>query len=94
MASAWAAFVTYLVMMIISYFYGQKYMPVKYDFKTIGIYTGAALALYLISIYVQTPYAALNMIIKTILLITFLGLLIKRDFPLKSIPFINRFIRK
>lgn len=94
MASAWAAFVTYLVMMIISYFYGQKYMPVKYDFKTIGIYTGAALALYVISIYVQTPYQALNVIIKTILLIAFLGLLIKRDFPLKSIPYINRFIRK
>ena len=94
MASAWASFACYFVMMLISYFLGQKYMPIKYDLKTIGIYTLVTLALYGISLFITTPYMWLNLLIKTILLLLFVALLIKRDFPLQSIPVINRYLKK
>jgi O-antigen/teichoic acid export membrane protein len=94
MASAWASFACYFVMMLISYFLGQKYMPIKYDLKTIGIYTLVTLALYGISLFITTPYLWLNLLIKTILLFLFVAFLIKRDFPLQSIPVINRYLKK
>ena len=37
--SAWAAFACYFVIMLISYYFGQKYMPIKYDLKTCLLYT-------------------------------------------------------
>lgn len=93
MASAWAAFVCYFVMMIISYIYGQKHMPIRYDLKTIGLYTVVTIILFVISLFINTNYLWLNVSLKTILLTLFLLLLIKRDFPLRSIPYLNRFIK-
>ncbi|MDO9153111.1 MAG: polysaccharide biosynthesis C-terminal domain-containing protein [Paludibacter sp.] len=93
MASAWAAFVCYFVMMIISYFYGQKHMPIRYDLKSIGLYTAVTVILFVVSLYINTPYLWLNVMLKTVLLIAFLVLLVKRDFPLKNIPYLNRLIK-
>lgn len=85
MASAWAAFVCYFVMMIISYYFGQKHMPIRYDLKSIGLYTALALGLYLISIFIQTPYGILNASLKTVLMLIFLAYFFKKDFPLKEV---------
>jgi len=93
MASAWAGFICYFVMMVISYYYGQKYMPIKYDLKSIGIYVGVAMGLYALSFLVNTPYTLLNLAYKTALLMVFMVLLIKRDFPLRLIPIVNRFFK-
>jgi len=93
MASAWAAFACYLIMMLISYFAGQKHMPIPYDLKTIGIYTGLTIILYGISLFVVTPWEPLNIVLKTILLLIFVFVLIKRDFPLQNINFIKRFLK-
>jgi len=93
MASAWAGFICYFVMMVISYYYGQKYMPIKYDLKSIGIYVGVAMGLYAASFLVNTPYTILNLAYKTVLLMVFVVLLIKRDFPLRVIPIVNRFFK-
>jgi O-antigen/teichoic acid export membrane protein len=93
MASAWAAFVCYFVVMVISYYFGQKHMPIKYDLKTIGLYTGVTILLYVISLFIETPYKSVNVALKSVLMLAFLVLLIKRDFPLRSIPVINRFFK-
>lgn len=50
MASAWASFACYFVIMILSYAVGQKYLKVPYDLKAIGGYFVFALAL--LGIYV------------------------------------------
>lgn len=94
MASAWAAFACYFVMMVVSYYFGQKNMPIQYDMKSIGLYTGVALILYAMSLLIETPHPVINMLLKTVLLFIFLFLLVKRDFPLKKIPVLKRFIRK
>jgi len=93
MGCAWAAFVCYLVIMLVSYFYGQKHMPIKYDLKSIGLYTGVTVLFYFISLFIKTPYTSINLLLKTVLMVAFLVLLVKRDFPLRSIPVINRFIK-
>lgn len=92
--SAWAAFTCYFVIMVISYYFGQKYMPIKYDLKTIGLYTSLTIILYVISLFINTPYTVINVGLKSVLMLVFLIVLIKRDFPLKSIPVINKLIKK
>jgi len=94
MASAWASFACYFVMMLISYFLGQKYMPIKYDLKTMGIYSAIALTLYGISLMIKTSSTGLNLVFNTILLIFFVLYLIKHDLPLENIPVVNRLFKK
>lgn len=91
--SAWSAMACYFVIMVISYFFGQKYLPVKYDMKTISLYTVLTVALYIVSLFINTPYVVINVALKTILMAIFLTVLIKRDFPLRKIPYINRFFK-
>ena len=93
MGCAWAAFVCYFVIMVVSYFYGQKHMPIKYDLKSIGLYTGVTVLFFVISLFIKTPYTSINIILKSILMLAFLILLVKRDFPLKTVPIINRFFK-
>jgi O-antigen/teichoic acid export membrane protein len=80
MASAWAAFACYFTMMVVSYYFGQKNMPINYDLKRIGIYTIAALALYALSFLVG---ADCNKLLyygyRTILLGLFILLMLKLD---------------
>ncbi len=91
--SAWSAFACYFVIMLVSYYFGQKHMPIKYDLKSIALYTLLTVALFTISIFIGTPYPTVNYALKTLLLIVFLFIFVKRDFPLKSIPYIQRFIK-
>jgi len=77
----------------LSYFVGQKHMPIKYDMKSIGIYTLTALVLFATSYLINTSYLALDLLLKSVLLIAFLTLVVKRDFPLNKIPYINKFIK-
>ncbi|HRG02456.1 MAG TPA: oligosaccharide flippase family protein [Bacteroidia bacterium] len=64
MACAWATLASYGIMMITSYILGQKYYPVKYNLRSISVFTFLALGFYFIS----TLYSGLdNEIIKLIL---------------------------
>ncbi|KAB2826663.1 MAG: lipopolysaccharide biosynthesis protein, partial [Paludibacter sp.] len=94
MASAWASFACYLVMMVISYVLGQKYMPVAYDLKKIGFYSLLALTLFGVSLLIKTPYLFLTIALKTVLLIIFVFIVIKRDFPIRNIPYLSRFFNR
>ncbi|MHB9143581.1 MAG: lipopolysaccharide biosynthesis protein, partial [Paludibacter sp.] len=91
--AVWAGFACYFSIMLISYYFGQKFMPIKYDFKTIGLYTVVTLILYVISLFINTPYMVLNIALKSVLMLAFLVLLVRRDFPLKNIPVLNRYFK-
>lgn len=93
MGCAWAAFSCYFVIMVVSYYFGQKHMPIKYDLKSIGLYTAVTLLFYVISLFIKTPYTVVNVMLKSVLMVAFLTLLVKRDFPLRNIPVINRFFK-
>lgn len=92
--SAWSAFVCYFVIMLVSYYFGQKHMPIKYDLKTIGFYTLLTIALFVINIFIATPYPVVNYALKTALLSIFLFILVKRDFPLNIISIVNRIFKR
>ncbi len=47
-ASAWAHFFSYLIMIIVSYFWGRKIYPVKYNVGKIFIYFSLAIGIYLL----------------------------------------------
>ena len=72
--SAWATLSCYALMMIISYFLGQKYYPIKYNLTRIFIYLGAAFVLFLFSRMVNLQYLPVKLLIHTVLLFAFLGL--------------------
>jgi len=93
MGCAWAAFVCFFVIMVVSYYYGQKYMPIKYDMKTIGLYSAVTIILYATSTFIDTPYKLVNVGLKSVLMIGYITLLVKRDFPLRTIPVINKFFK-
>jgi len=61
--AAWATFLAHLVMMIISYIYGQKYFYIKYDFKRIGMYFILAIILFVMSKYLPVKSLILSLLI-------------------------------
>jgi O-antigen/teichoic acid export membrane protein len=93
-AAAWASLFSYLCIMIVSYIVGQRFLPINYDIRAIATYFFIALALYFVSIYIQTQFAWLNYLLKSVLLGGFLLYTIKRDVPLSSIPILNKWFRK
>ncbi len=48
-ASAWATLAAYAGMMLFSYVLGQKYFPIKYNFRALFVYSLIALGLYALS---------------------------------------------
>ena len=94
-ACAWAGFVSYAVSMVLSYISGQKYYPINYPIKDIMVYFVVAALLFVgISLAnAQLPtFAALA--INTLLIIAFIAFIVKRDFPLSSLPVIGKKFRK
>jgi len=49
-ASAWATLAAYAGMMFISYFFGQKFFPIRYNFRALFVYSILALGLYVFSL--------------------------------------------
>jgi O-antigen/teichoic acid export membrane protein len=81
MACAWASLASNLLMMLLSYFVGQKKYPVSYDLRSAGFYALLAAGIYMAgmgpsigNIYVRLSY-------RTVLWLFFVGWIIKRDLP-------------
>lgn len=72
MASAVAFFVSTLVTTLISYYYGQKYFPVKYDLKKAGSYFVVAITLYIIDCNVDFSGYIVDYSFKTVLFFLFI----------------------
>jgi len=94
MACAWAAFIGNLVIMLISYFMGQKKYPIPYDLKTIGLYFGLAVSLYLVTVLFPVENQWLRWLYHAFLLCIYLFVVIKRDLPLREIPYLNKLIKR
>ena len=92
-ASAWASVAGYGVITLLSYFIGQKKYPVAYPLKRMTTYLILALMLYVLS--QETPIANLwlRLSYRTLLILVFVAFIIKKDLPLRSLPFVNRFFK-
>lgn len=71
MGSAWANFISYFVIMILSFLWGRKVFRVNYELNKIFIYTLLALIVYYISHYVINNQTSTYYIIVTFLLMTY-----------------------
>lgn len=76
MGSAIAVLVCFMVMMVITYTWGQKHYYVPYDLKRLGIYFAAGLVLFLISYLFRDWTMVLKLIMNTMLIFFFLGLVL------------------
>ena len=82
--SAWATFICYFSMMVISYIAGQKYFPVKYNLLKFFGYLGFAILLYLISIIVTVEHAFLKLTFHALLLVIFCISVLVIEKPFKT----------
>lgn len=78
-ACAWAALACNAVMMVCSYFIGNKVNPIKYEVRRIFSYVVVAAVLFAISHFATTPYFWLNITINTILIALYIVIVVKRE---------------
>lgn len=93
MACALASFTGYFVAMLLSYIVGQRRNPIRYNLKEIGAYVLLAAVLYGISYFVPIGNSWAKMAFNTLLMILYVAYFIRKDLPLKQIPFVNRFFK-
>lgn len=96
-ASCGSSLVCYLVIMLLSYFIGQKKAPIPYDLKSIGGYTALTIVLlgvyYILRIYVISN-TWIMMGIGTVLIGIYLFILTRKDLPLSALPVVGKYFKK
>ena len=93
MACAWASFGCNLLMMLLSYFIGQKKYPIAYDLKSAGIYFSLAAFLYIIGMYAPVESEWLRLLYRTALLCLYLYITVRRDLPLRELPYVGKYFK-
>lgn len=94
MACAWGGFAGYGTSMILSYLVGQKKNPINYPMRSIMTYIALALLLTLVMVYIPENWnIRARLGAKTILVILFAAYIVKKDFPLKSLPVIGKYFK-
>ena len=95
MGCAWGGVAGYGTAMVLSYIVGQKKYPIHYHVKEILIYVVLAAVLCCGMTFANKLlplWAAI--IVNTLLILVFAGYLVKKDFPLSSLPVIGKHFRK
>lgn len=72
MVSAWVTFVAYFLMMVLSYFLGQKYYPIPYRIKKISFF----LVLLMVFSFISVKYFNYNFWLSNILFFIYSGILL------------------
>ena len=95
MACAWAGVSGYGTAMLLSYFVGQKKYPINYPVGEIVMYVVISGVLFAFMSYANSHLStALALVINTVLIAVFAAIIVKRDFPLGSLPVIGKHFRK
>lgn len=94
MGSAWAALISYFIVMVMSYFAGQKYYPLPYQKKRILMYVVAAAVLYFVGMWignVMPLWAAYS--VRFVLLVLYTGIVAAfENVPVIS-PLLHRLLK-
>lgn len=94
MACAWGGFAGYGVAMLISYVVGQKYYPIDYPLKDIGIYVTLALVAFFVMTVVRDSQPLwFSLAVNTAFVLFFMTVIIKRDLPLSKLPVIRKYFK-
>ena len=96
-ASCGSSLVCYFVIMLLSYFIGQKKAPIPYDLKCIGSYTLLTFGLLAVYYYIR-HYFELNMWVLmatgTCFIAVYILKMTRRDFPLSGLPVVGKYFKK
>lgn len=87
MACAWSGVAGYGTAMLLSYFVGQRYYPIKYPLSDIAWY----LVLAAISYHFMEKYDSL--LLNTVVIAFFVSYVLNRDLPPSSLPVIGKYFR-
>ena len=79
--SAWATFICYGTMMILSYLIGQKYFPVKYNLIKFSGYLALSVLLYVLTIILPVEHTILRLVFHTLLMLLFVTVVILVEKP-------------
>lgn len=79
MGCAWAAFCSYGVMMLASYFVGKAKHPIGYETGRILSYFAIAAVFYVIGMYCLTPWPVVNYVLRFLLLVGFIIIVVRRE---------------
>lgn len=94
MACAWASFTSNLLMMLLSYRIGQKKFPIRYDLRSALFYGVLTALFYLAGMVPRIDSEAMRLGYRTLLLLIFVSIVIKRDLSLQELPFVGKYFRK
>ena len=95
MACAWGGVAGYGTAMTLSYIVGQRKNPINYPLRDMFLYVVLTAVLLVGATFVNdhlSQWAALA--VNTLLILLFVAVLIKRDFPLSSLPVVGKYFRK
>ena len=94
-ACAWGGVAGYGTAMVLSYVVGQRKNPIPYPVKDMALYILGTLVAFCIMQWAQDrlPVWA-SLTVSTLLIIGFIGWVVKRDLPLGSLPVVGRYFRK
>ncbi len=94
-ASAWASVAGYGVITLLSYFIGQRKFPIRYDVRGMAVYLVLAAVLYVLYVAVEETGwpLAVRLLLNTALLLIFVAYLVKKDLPLRQLPYVGRFFK-
>jgi len=77
--SAWATFICYGSMMLISYVWGKKYYPIPYNLPRIMFYLILSVSIYYASTLMEFESLTIKLSINTLLLISYLAVLLSME---------------
>lgn len=91
MACAWAGVAGYGTAMLLSYFVGQRYYPVKYPLGSIAVYVGLTALFFGVMTYAaRFDSLILRLAVNTGCIVLFAAHAVHYDFPLRNLPLIGK----
>ena len=94
-ACAWGGVAGYGTSMVLSYIVGQFKNPIPYPMKDIALYVWLTIMAFTTMVIVRDSLSPLvSLLVNTLFILLFLGVVIKRDLPLSSLPIIGKKFKK
>ncbi len=92
-ACAWATMLVYGFQMVLSYIWGQKHYPIKYNIRKFVLYVGLALLLYKIMEWIAISDGMTQFFTHNAIILIYLGLIvfIEKPSPSKELPLTRKF---
>ena len=94
MACAWAGFAGYAVSMTLSYIVGQRLHPIRYPMQSIAYYVILALVSWLsMNYFAELLPTWGSLVYNTLVIIFFVTIIVRQDFPLSNLPVVGKYFR-